>query len=199
MNEVDKIEFARIWSATWSLYDKAVNDDILSLSFEALRPYNIDQVRAGLTHHVQAVNGGQFAPRPADVIKHIYGNQNDQANQAWIQVDYAIRHVGAWNSVLFEDGLIAEVIYGLGGWVKLCKSNERLLEQISSRFIESYLHLQTTLCPANENVPLKGIIDNCNSKNAKSIKAIKIYQKGNHTHMKTVRVHPALVPITLDQ
>ena len=35
--------------------------------FEALRAYSIEEVRIGLTRHIQSPDTGQFFPKPADV------------------------------------------------------------------------------------------------------------------------------------
>ncbi|NMS31841.1 hypothetical protein HKB24_04265, partial [Vibrio parahaemolyticus] len=110
MQEVDKREFAEVWGAAWAMYGKSVSPQLLSIAFEALRAYSIEEVRIGLTRHIQSPDTGQFFPKPADVIKHIDGNSGSRAMVAWNKVDKAVRQVGAWTSVMFDDALIHRVI-----------------------------------------------------------------------------------------
>lgn len=125
MQEVDKREFAEVWGAAWAMHGKSVSPQLLSIAFEALRAYSIEEVRIGLTRHIQSPDTGQFFPKPADVIKHIDGNSGSRAMVAWNTVDKAVRQVGAWTSVMFDDALIHRVISDMGGWVELCKVDDR--------------------------------------------------------------------------
>ena len=82
MQEVDKREFAEVWGAAWAMYGKSVSPQLLSIAFEALRAYSIEEVRIGLTRHIQSPDTGQFFPKPADVIKHIDGNSGSSRHSA---------------------------------------------------------------------------------------------------------------------
>ncbi|MGL4900446.1 MAG: DUF6475 domain-containing protein [Shewanella sp.] len=123
MQEVDKREFAEVWSAAWSMYGKSVSPQLLSITFEALRKYSIEEIRIGLTRHIQSPDTGQFFPKPADVIKHIDGNSASRSIVAWNKVDKAVHQVGAWTSVIFDDALIHRVMADMGGWIEFCKIN----------------------------------------------------------------------------
>ena len=177
MTDNDKAEFARIWSASWSLYEKTVTDDVLSISFEALKTYSIEQVHHGLTLHIQSTKTGKFVPRPTDVIAHISINPSNQAESAWEQVDYAIRHIGAWESVYFDDELIGMIINKLGGWVQLCKSTEYVLEKQKSQFIEHYLRLRESPPITQVNRPLLGIAARQSKKHIQPITVTKTAHK----------------------
>jgi len=125
MIDNDKREFAEIWGAAWAMYGKSVSPQLLSIAFEALRAYSIEEVRIGLTRHIQSPDTGQFFPKPADIIKHIDGNSKSKALIAWHKVDKAIRQIGAWTSVMFDDALIHKVISDMGGWCELCKVDDK--------------------------------------------------------------------------
>ncbi len=64
MQEVDKREFAEVWGAAWAMYGKSVSPQLLSIAFEALRAYSIEEVRIGLTRHIQSPDTGQFFQSP---------------------------------------------------------------------------------------------------------------------------------------
>ncbi|RLV61754.1 hypothetical protein D5018_01205 [Parashewanella curva] len=124
MIESDKIEFAQIWASAWNLYRQKISTQILTIAFEALKNYSIEEIRTGMTHHIRSPDTGQFCPTPTDIIKHIDGNSISKSLLAWNKVDEAIKRVGAWSSVIFDDPLIHRVITDMGGWVKLCKIQE---------------------------------------------------------------------------
>lgn len=138
MLETDKHEFAEVWGAAWAMYGKAVSPQLLSIAFESLRAYTIEEVRIGLTRHIQSPDTGQFFPKPADVIKHIDGNSGSRAIVAWNKVDKAIRHVGAWTSVMFDDPIIHRVVADMGGWVALCKVDDREFPFKQKEFVARY-------------------------------------------------------------
>lgn len=138
MLETDKLEFAEIWGAAWAMYGKVVTTQLLSMAFEALRSYSIQEVRIGLTRHIQSPDTGQFTPKPADVIKQIDGNASTRAMIAWNKVDRAVRLIGAWSSVIFDDGLIHRVISDMGGWVQLCKTEDKEYSFKQKEFLARY-------------------------------------------------------------
>lgn len=129
MTESDKRQFAEIWTAAWNLYGKDVTKPILQMCFNALIGYSIDEVSAGLSKHVQNPDSGQFAPKPADVVKHIGGGTDDRALLAWTKVERAVRCVGPYRSVAFDDPYVHSVIADMGGWIYLCevKSDDDLM------------------------------------------------------------------------
>ncbi|MBM7074576.1 hypothetical protein JQC92_21590 [Shewanella sp. 202IG2-18] len=159
MTDHDKEEFAEVWSATYNLYSKQITLQTLALAFEALSHYDIQQIRNGLTGHIQSPEMGQFCPKPADVIKQIEGTGDDRAFTAWAKVLYGIHHVGAWSSIKFDDVLIHHVIEKIGGWVSLCKLKESELAFKQKDFISHYQCLLSK--PISDHYPeiLKGIID----------------------------------------
>jgi len=61
-------------------------------------------------------------PKPADIIRAIKGNSQTQSLQAWSKVEDAIRLVGPYRSVVFDDLAIHGVLQEMGGWVKLCQA-----------------------------------------------------------------------------
>ena len=64
----------------------------------------------------------QFAPKLADIKKLIEGSTQTQGMRAWAKVETAVRSVGAYRSVAFDDPLIHVVIVEMGGWTTLCRS-----------------------------------------------------------------------------
>lgn len=83
----------------------------------------------------------------------------DRAALAWDRVLEAIRNVGAYRSVNFDDPAINATIRTLGGWQDLCDAKSDELRQfIRPRFLESYrAHVAAGVNEAAAE-PLAGIL-----------------------------------------
>lgn len=122
MTNNDREEFARVWAAAWTMYGKEATAQVIAMVFNALASYSIEDVRRGLSAHMSNPDSGQYAPKPADVIKHISGNSQSASGEAWAKVDRAIRCVGPWRSVVFDDPKIHAAIERLGGWQRVANT-----------------------------------------------------------------------------
>ena len=138
MNDQDRIQFQEVWTATYAMYRQRVSDSMLDLSFGALLPYSIEDVRKGITAHIRNPDTGQFPPKPADVIKHISGNSQSAGGEAWAKVDRAIRCVGNYRTVVFDDPKIHAAIDRLGGWQKISMTDEKEYPFLRNNFLKLY-------------------------------------------------------------
>lgn len=138
MNENDKPELRRRLAATFELYRKDLTGTALGMWFEALRFYDLEVVSQALSAHVRNPDNGQFAPVPADVVKLIEGGSADVALIAWAKVDRAVRTVGTWKSVVFDDHVIHHVIDNLGGWIDLGKKSVEEWPFVRNQFVTLY-------------------------------------------------------------
>lgn len=105
-------------------YEKSVTARAGMIWFEALKHYSLAEVAQGLTAHIANPEKGQFAPKPADVIANIDLTTEALAMAAWAKVDRSVKMVGAYRSIVFDDPIIHVVIVDLGGWIKLCQTND---------------------------------------------------------------------------
>jgi Domain of unknown function (DUF6475) len=115
-------EFGAVLGATLSLYDKTPSDEVALLWFEALKQFEISDIRIALTRHVQDPDAGRFSPKPADVIAHLAGGAATRGMRAWTLVEKAVRSVGHYRSVCFDDPVINKLVDEMGGWVKLAST-----------------------------------------------------------------------------
>lgn len=138
MNNNDMEDFAEIWTAAYAVYGKTVSDPMLDVVFNALSSYSLKDIRTGLSGHIKNPDSGQFPPKPADVIKHISGNSQSSAGEAWAKVDYAIRCVGNYHSVVFDDPKIHAAIERLGGWVKVSLTTNDEYPFLQNHFLKLY-------------------------------------------------------------
>lgn len=138
MREQDKPEFSVLVADVYKFYRAEVTTFALGVWWSAMRPFDLAAVREAFGRHVVNPDTGQFLPKPADVVKMLGGTTQDAALVAWAKVDRAIRVVGTYESVAFDDALIHRVIEDMGGWVKLGQVTEDELPFRAKEFETRY-------------------------------------------------------------
>lgn len=134
----DAERFAQAMAGVGEVYGRELSAAAMKLWWELLAPYDIDSVERALRDCMRSPDSGQFAPKPADVIKAIDGSIGDRALQAWGKVMDAMRHVGRYESVAFDDSAIHSVITDMGGWPNLCSTKLEELPFLQKRFCDLY-------------------------------------------------------------
>ena len=138
MKQTDFKRFSMSLTAMSELYGKTVSEGAVVLWWKALEAFDIEQVEQAFAKAVQNPEGGQFMPKPADIIKFMSGTTTDRARTAWGKAFEAMQCVGAYQSVCFDDPVIHAVLQDLGGWTKVCRSDMNELSYLEHRFCESY-------------------------------------------------------------
>lgn len=119
MNDNDSIRFAQILMGVAEYYGKSLSDGVVELYWQGLRQFDLKAVERALWDHTQNPDHGQFMPKIADVVRALQGRTADQASLAWTKVDQAVRRVGTYADVVFDDPIIHRVVQDMGGWVPL--------------------------------------------------------------------------------
>lgn len=138
MNTGDKPQFQKLITAVLAFYRQDVSEFALQVWWAACEAFDIEQVRKALNAHAIDPDRGQFAPKPADIVRALQGTRTDQARVAWGKLFDAMQRVGAYQSVVFDDPIIHIVVNDIGGWQKLCRSSLDDLSYQEHRFCESY-------------------------------------------------------------
>lgn len=121
MKASDLCEFTRVLTSISTLYGKPMSKPLMELYWAALQGFDLSAVKQALQAHVNHPDTGQYMPKPADVVRFLQGDSRTQALQAWSQVLRAIREIGSYRSVIFEDPVVHAVIQDMGGWISLCQ------------------------------------------------------------------------------
>lgn len=119
MIEADREDFAVLIAGVYEFYGKDLSAFALDVWWKAMQQFDLQAVRDALGRHCLNPDNGQFMPRPADVVRMLGGGTQDRALVAWSKVDRAIREVGTYRTVAFDDALIHRVVEDMGGWVAL--------------------------------------------------------------------------------
>ncbi|WP_337055006.1 DUF6475 domain-containing protein [Pseudoxanthomonas sp. USHLN014] len=138
MNAADRPRFAELITEVLAFFDKPVTTFGLSVWWEACRPFSLQDVQRALSRHTTNPERGQFAPKPADLVRELQGTASDRASRAWSLVFDACSRVGAYTDVVFDDPIIHAVIEDLGGWPATCRTEADKLSYAQHRFITAY-------------------------------------------------------------
>lgn len=138
MQANDKAAFAALVTDVLAYYSKPASEFTLSVWWQACQPFTLEQIRKAMTAHATNPDGGQFAPKVADLVKILEGTHTDRAMLAWGKVHEAMSAVGAYQDVIFDDPAIHAVIEDLGGWPKVCRSEIKELPFLQKRFCDSH-------------------------------------------------------------
>ncbi|WP_050009352.1 DUF6475 domain-containing protein [Candidatus Glomeribacter gigasporarum] len=130
--------FQALIQGVYDFYGKDLSRFTLSLWWCAMRPYDLAAVTDALNRHCVNPDTGQFLPKPADVVRMLGGSTQDAALIAWAKVDQAVRGVGPYQSVVFEDALIHRVLAEMGGWIPLGSKTEDEWPFVRNEFVNRY-------------------------------------------------------------
>lgn len=119
MQPQDRKRFAVALTACAEIYARAVSEAAMGVWWDALRAFDIDAVESAFARHMRSPDVGQYMPKPADIIKVLSGTSLDGAMVAWSKVDRAVRAVGPYQSVTFDDPIIMRVLQDMSGWIAL--------------------------------------------------------------------------------
>lgn len=103
-----------------------------------MKPFDLAAVKDALNRHCVNPDNGQFMPKPADVVKLLQGSSQDGALVAWAKVDRAVRQVGTYSTVVFDDPIIHRVVQDMGGWVALGDKREKEWPFVAKEFENRY-------------------------------------------------------------
>ena len=137
MNDSDNPAFVRIISDVCAFYREPVSEFSLSVWMQACKPYSIDAIRRALTAHATDPDRGQFAPKPADVIRQLRGSTGDDALAAWQRVISQVSAVGRDGSPKLTPAESA-ALTAIGGWRSLCNAQEDQTPHLCRMFRDNY-------------------------------------------------------------
>ena len=145
MKPSDKPAFAQLLTDALAFYRQDVSTFALGVWWQASEAFELEQVAKALTAHALDPDRGQFAPKPADLVRVLRGTTADRSLVAWGKVLDAMQRVGAYRSVVFDDGAIHAAISDMGGWPAICRGNFDELQFTQKRFCD--LHRAYSLRP----------------------------------------------------
>lgn len=131
-------DFSKTLLAVADYYGRELSENVIDLYWNGLREYDLASVKRALWAHVRNPDTGQFMPKIADVARMTQGRTDDQAAVAWSKVDQAVRRVGTYQCIVFDDPVIHRVLLDMGGWVYIGSKDENDWPFVAKEFQNRY-------------------------------------------------------------
>lgn len=125
MNTNDLEAFDALWTQAYEIYGKRMEPRVVYMVFQSLIAFSLADIERAISRHITNADTGQYPPKPADIVRLLQGSSQSASGEAWAKVDYAIRCVGNYRSVVFDDPKIHAAIERLGGWQKIALTDEK--------------------------------------------------------------------------
>tara|TARA_Y100001973_G_scaffold106441_1_gene184397 strand:+ start:1475 stop:2152 length:678 start_codon:yes stop_codon:yes gene_type:complete len=162
MNSTDLEAFGDIWAQAHEVYGKCPEPRVVYMVFQALISFPLKDIEHALCRHITNPDTGQYPPKPADIVRLLQGSSQSASSEAWAKVDRAIRCVGNYRSVVFDDPKIHAAIERLGGWQKISLTDEKEYPFLRNNFLKLY---QGFTVQPPESFPRK-LIGTCEHENS---------------------------------
>ena len=193
----DKKQFLQWLTLLAESFNRKVSSVLLESYWQCLESYPFVQVKQAMLKTLQSPARQKWGmPTPADLIVLIQGDNHQPARKAWSQALTAIRAVGGYDSVVFDNPVIHCVITDMGGWVYLCQQSERELSFLGQAFESRYCDYQGKPLPRYPR-SLKGRLEQEHESQGYTHtlpdpillgnpeRALAVYTQGNAQHSQT--------------
>jgi hypothetical protein len=139
MTDSDKKRFAAAMYSFTAIYEMDFSSKaVLKIWFESLANHTIEEIESAVTRYIKSPDFGSYKPKPSDLIKILEGTSDDRAFSAWSKLEKAVRRVGTYKTVVFDDPIIHRVVDDMGGWCEIGRKEERELPFVSKEFCQRY-------------------------------------------------------------
>jgi hypothetical protein len=138
MDDKDSMRFAEVMTGIADYYGKELSKGTIRLYWEGLRVFDLAAVERALWEHTRNPDNGQFMPKIADVVRILSGRTDDQAARAWATFDAAVRQVGLYGDVVFDDPTIHCAVQDMGGWIAFSRKTEAEWPFVAKEFQNRY-------------------------------------------------------------
>lgn len=161
MDKTDLKAFEQIMTSLNELYGdpaKQISDLKMELYYNALKDLSIDQLNDAVNILCQTKTIKTW-PLPAEIRQAVEGNPQDKAQVAFDKLITAVRSIGSYQTVIFDDPAIHAFVQSYGGWEEICDKTVDDWKYMRNEFVRGY----TGFCRVN-GVPLQltGIHDAVN-------------------------------------
>jgi len=141
MTSKDFKRFSCAMAALEENFDHQCSSAKVQLYFSELSDFSIEEVELGVRKVLKEAVYPKF-PTIGAIRQAILGSAEEQAIVAWHKVFKAVKIVGQYRSVQFDDPVIHSVIELMGGWENICIMEEKELQWRQREFISLYKVLQ---------------------------------------------------------
>jgi len=135
----EKKRFAALIVALADYYNKTTSKGVIAMYWEGLRQYDYEAIEKAAWAHTQLPDeSGRWMPLVSDFNKMLIGRTSDQGQIAWSKVDRAVRVVGPYADVAFDDPIIHRVLQDMGGWAVIGGKDDKEWPFTAKEFVTRY-------------------------------------------------------------
>lgn len=176
----NKESFAKFILAIGEMFDKDISPILKDIYWKALEQFTDKQCMRAFN---EVILSSRFFPKPVDIIEAIRGTQGNRATVAWTKTLDAVRRVGNYQSVQFDDPVIHSVIEVMGGWIQLGMMLIDDEKWKQKEFEKLYPVMEVR---GNHPEQLVGIVERDNSANGHLDHIPKVVQIGKFKEIKQI-------------
>ena len=119
----NKTKFAEFMAALGEIFDKDISKTLSLVYWKTLEPYPDKECEKAFN---SIITTAKFWPKPAELLEALNGTDEEAAINAWTKVSMAVRTIGPYKPVQFDDSAIHSALEAMGGWVEFqnCSMND---------------------------------------------------------------------------
>ncbi|MCL4526626.1 MAG: DUF6475 domain-containing protein [Gammaproteobacteria bacterium] len=159
MIDQDLEGFSQIMTGLGEIYRLSISVSMIEIYFRALRRYELAAVDDAIQRHLLNPDNGQFMPKPADIARMLDGGSKDTAALAWSRFDQALRHIGTYRDIRFDDPIIMRVVQDMGGWIAFGEKSEDEWPFVANDFKARYAGYRSRSAPFDYPALLRGRVN----------------------------------------
>ena len=133
--------FANLMTGLAENYSSDITPAGMKIRFMALKEFPLQVIEEAVFRMIRSRRFNS-TPNVGDIIAEITGDAGDRAEIEFTKVLDAIRRLGSYRSVKFEDPVTTATIEAMGGWTKICAEmttdQERFFRREFARIYTSY-------------------------------------------------------------
>lgn len=131
-------DFAILIAGIYAYHRQPCSDALIGMYWRGCQRWDFEQVQIAVERLTYDAEAGKFPPKIGDITRALEGTHTDRAQLAWGKALEAMSSVGAYTDVVFDDPAIHACIEDLGGWPKVCRTEQKELGYLQHRFCESH-------------------------------------------------------------
>lgn len=137
----EKKRVKQAFLALGELHGKQISVDLTLIYFRFFERYTANAVMQAIEMAVQKLKS---FPMPAEIIELLNEDPEEGAYRAWTIFHSALRHLGKYTTVFFEDGRTSALIEYFDGWANICMTwTEKEIAYRREEFVKAYKAFKT--------------------------------------------------------
>lgn len=137
--------FSTFLTNMYTYYNKTVKDFDLEVWGALGGEVGHEKIMQACRRHFKDPERGQFMPKISDISRVLGGTGKELGLIAWSKFMRAVRSIGTYNSVVFDDPIIHLCCQDLGGYIKFGTFTDDEIGYKQNEFVNLYKHYFTTI------------------------------------------------------